>query len=364
MFFGTDDSEGGIFADFGFDIAPQQNNPIFEDRPSEDTPIFVDVSGEPLRQLTLRPVAGYVVVVASSSAVVRYAENGTGHIYEIDLQSGAENRISGTTIPRVTEAYFSSDGSYVALVSEVGYSKETFFGRIESDTTGGAVVGRSLPVNANNISVGDNVISYSITTPNGTDLFTYTGATETPTRTASVPLRDVHVYSDSINTFIQPKPSALLEGSLYQLTNQDLLSVTPSEFGFTSLVAENHYVVSAVEEKVIYGTSINKDNQLEQQIAITPLPEKCVVEGDTMWCAAPLGVMSADYLENWYKGATESTDLLWEVNLANGLSTTLIDLFETTNRMIDAQGVSKASTQLYFINKLDGTLWQYDLTTS
>jgi hypothetical protein len=74
-----------------------------------------------LRQLTTRPVAGAVFTTAG----IRYVERGTGHVYEIDLASGEERIVSGTTLQRTIRAVFSPDGTHVALTSESDQSLVT-----------------------------------------------------------------------------------------------------------------------------------------------------------------------------------------------------------------------------------------------
>jgi hypothetical protein len=66
-----------------------------------------------LRQLTTRPVAGAIFTPEG----IRYVERGTGHVYQIDLVSGGERMVSGTTLQRTIRAIFSPNGNYVALTN-------------------------------------------------------------------------------------------------------------------------------------------------------------------------------------------------------------------------------------------------------
>ncbi len=364
MFFNTDETGTSIFSNFGFDITEQPENPILIDPVNPDPDVLIDVSGEALRQLTLRPVAGFTVVSSTSSLFVRYAENGTGHIYEINLDSGEERRISGTTIPRVTEAYFSTSGEYVALVSESGYIRETFFGRIEISGSSGSVVGRSLPINIENISVGDNTISYSTNTTTGSGLFTFNGETLEQNQSQSLSLQDVIIYQSGSEVFVHPKSSELLEGSLYKATNNSLEAVTPSSFGFVGFPTSDHFITTETDGEVLYGVARAQIFPDLIELAIVPLPEKCDAIGSTLWCASPSEQLTPDYIENWYKGNRNSQDIIWETNLVTGISTLKIDLFSTSNRPIDVTQMNEEGGVLYFVNKIDGTLWQYDLIGS
>ena len=86
LFFGTPDTADEVFSDLGFDIASQPVNVVAPEIPAaSDT--FVDTAGEKLRQITTRPVAGFVSFFSSSTDLVRYAERGTGHIYELNIST-------------------------------------------------------------------------------------------------------------------------------------------------------------------------------------------------------------------------------------------------------------------------------------
>ena len=102
--YGTPENGGEIFSRFGFG----KNTDIPEvivDREDAAVDVGEGESGnvERLRQLTVRPVAG----AGFSDTGIFYVEEGTGHVYHIDLATGEEKLLSGTTIPGARHALFS-----------------------------------------------------------------------------------------------------------------------------------------------------------------------------------------------------------------------------------------------------------------
>src|SRR3989344_1096441 len=72
-----------------------------------------------LRLLSIEPVAGAGVLDIKSATstgvgtLVRYIEKATGHIFEVELFSPDQNRISNTTIPLVYNALWGSKNAYL-----------------------------------------------------------------------------------------------------------------------------------------------------------------------------------------------------------------------------------------------------------
>ena len=75
-----------------------------------------------LRQLTIKQVIGAIEITptaSSSNTLVSYAEAGTGHIYNLNIQTAVEERISNITVPTAQKAVFSKSGKYAAVATDV-----------------------------------------------------------------------------------------------------------------------------------------------------------------------------------------------------------------------------------------------------
>lgn len=366
MLFGTPESTQEVFTDLGFDVTPQ---PVTIVPPEPDpTPTgVVDTTGEPLRQLTTRPVAGFVSFTRAETNIVRYVEQGTGHVYELNLETGAEERITATTIPRVTEAVFSDDGTYVALTSHTDVVRDVFVGTIKVSTDGGVIDGQNLPPDADEIDLDDDLVYYTTTDSTGTTGYRINLTTNEQQEWFTVPFRSIRVIWPYSQIFFYNRTTASLEGSIYEISGNGFRSLTNPAFGTVALVNPRHILQTYSDGTQLLTTAINRENEAVQtDLGVVAIPEKCTfdtVTEDIVLCASPITTLRAQYIEDWYKGTITSADNIWEIDLTNGEAALLIDPTATAGRAIDIQNMQSdpLTNNLFFINKIDNTLWTYDL---
>lgn len=375
MFFGTP-RELPNFADtfdFGFGgdgeaVAPLEQPPVATSTP---TPT-VNVVGNPLRQLTTRPVIGYrelTPVSTTSNPVLIYAEAGTGHIYSIDLVTGIETRRSGTTIVEAAEAVFSADGRYVVYRSGYNRVARTIIGTAGSSSDSLSTV--ELGELAENMHLeGNETLFYSVrgTTAAAKSQNLRTGATKT---LFTVPLSDPVVLWGSGETadhFVYPKPSYLLPGYVYRVRGNTLTRLPVSGFGLSAFRAGALVGVSTIDSGDIYNTTFvdTTSNTSISSVGVF-IPEKCTntpTATDRFWCVeGPLSNIPFGYPDTWHRGEVTNPDTVSEIEIS-ATSTTitgLVDTFSSTGRVIDGihYGTGPSQKNVYFINRLDNSLWAY-----
>ncbi len=320
------------------------------------------LGGGALQQLTTRAVAGFRFS-ASSADILRYAERGTGHIYEINLTSGAERQVSVTTLPQTTEAVFSPELRSVALTTYEGYQKVVSVGVIHEETTSIDLI--KLPVGAENIAFVSDTSLYFTRAVGGETIGTlFTVDTQNQTTLFTIALTDVEVFwgGSLKNTYVLTKPSQSLEGALYTVNKNTLTPVTSSEYGLTAFTNGTYTITSKVT-RGSYISELLKDGILTQQ-GILMLKEKCVfdtAQEGIVWCAAPINIANAAYVENWYKGTVTSEDYLWFTDLATQSSELKGDLPKLGGKILDVSGmtINNNGKVLLFGNKIDQTLWMF-----
>lgn len=107
--------------------------PAGEGEPSTGSP------SEPvLSQLHDKPVVSSVVFSRASRLYARFMEEGTGHVYEYDIAEKKPYRISNTSVPKIQEAFWSTDGSVVAFRYEDGGVLKAAVAELATTTTEGA----------------------------------------------------------------------------------------------------------------------------------------------------------------------------------------------------------------------------------
>lgn len=365
MIFGTPQSPRDVFTDFGIGVGEQPVTITPNPNPEENSIQQVDTEGETLRQLTTRPVAGFVTFTASSGPIIRYAEVGTGHVYEIDVNSGAEIRISGTTIPRVTEAVFSKNGQYVALTSITRYVTDVFVGELTTTDEGvGSIEGMNLPPNAREVYLEDQLVQYLLPSTEGSTGYVYDLESNEQKQLFTLPFTSVQAIWTDDATFVYNQYAPTLEGSLFQVNSNNLTPVLPAAYGFLALVNDSYFVSTVNNSGEMQSFAENRNSEIRNELAVVPIPEKCDFDKkfeDILWCAAPLEEPLPASIKNWYQGGTANQDFIWEVSLASTAALIHDDLSALAGRTIDVADLDKLEDALYFINKIDSTLWMYDL---
>lgn len=94
---------------------------------------------------------------------------------------------------------------------------------------------------------------------------------------------------------------------------------------------------------------------------ITTLPEKCTWANEgSVLCAVPQKIPDGQYPDDYYQGNVAFTDNLWFLDTEKNVNRLLL----TPSQEFDAYHLktSPDNTYLYFMNKLDNTLWSYRLS--
>lgn len=366
MLFGAPKETSEVFANLGF-TKEQQGTTI---TPPEDSPTIdalVDTKSGKLRQLTTRPVAGFMATTTKDGDVIRYAERGTGHIYEINLGSGEEKLISRTTVPQVATAVFSKDATLVALTSYQNYVTNVFVGSI----TEASLKGVSLEPGASNLaftSSGD--VRYSVA-QNGTTIG-YQQNLKTASRaevfTFAFTNLDVAWEAGLNAVYIATKPAQNLQGFIYTIKNNMVTPATTPAYGLSALYS-NNTIVTTYRDGGNMVSAAHRTTAGTVQLPLLTLKEKCafdIANSNYLWCGAPVGTADSDYVENWYKGTRTSDDYLWLVNIEKQTAEVVASPQQIIGRALDVTNPALKSDGKAFLfkNKSDQTLWLYDLTRS
>ena len=353
-----------IFAQFG--LGGETATPVIN---PEITKVDVakttnDGVRQKLKQLTTRSVAGAVF----TSTGIRYVEQGTGHIYDIDLQNGKEKLISGTTITQAIEALFSKDASYVAITSYIPTGKKTIVGTIQQgQNDSGSIEGVALPLDATEVEFGSatGTINYILKNTLGSSGYSYNIEKGVSTQLFAIPLRDVHVLWGT-PIYVYTTPSALQEGNLYRVSKNNLVYVTDGETGLIAFRYDDGVLLTTpASENEQYFALTNDGRRISQ--SFTSLPEKCVqnpAKARSIYCSIPFTIDNERFPDDWYKGAISYSDLLWSIDIETGEATGLSEFLTESGREIDVSkiGTNETGSYIWFINKNDNTLWMFDTT--
>ena len=370
LVFGTPTKVTEYFTNFSTFTSGTAPEPI---PTTEPAPVTIDVKKDALRQLTTRPVIGFAEFKDTSNGtttrLVRYAEAGTGNIYEINLASGEEIRLSNITVPNAESAAFSPNGNYIAVRS--GYSTQSKI--ILLTLTTGSTSADSAMLNPQIVDYtfsNENELLYTILTPGGTAGSAYTPATKATRVLFTIPFQAVTMvwsHNPAIPHYAYPKTATDLYGYLYALKGGSIVRQPVDGLGLTAK-ANIEYVVTTAQtgNGAPFSTVYNFATGKSDPIPAIFEPNKCVfapTNSTIMYCGYEMRTFSADYPNDWYQGDVSFADNLWKIDLKNHSANQIVIPLKAAGREIDITNldIGNDGEMLYFINKNDNTLWLYEI---
>ncbi|MFN3693257.1 MAG: hypothetical protein ACK4SL_04165 [Candidatus Paceibacteria bacterium] len=360
--YGSPTNDGSIFTNLG--IFGQNNTEEIYTPPVSDELPTVDVNTEKLRQLTTKPVIGARILEKNGVFLIRYVEAGTGHVFDIDLVSGQEVRVSQISVPAAEKAAVSPNGSYVAIRSGLGNEGLVTLINL-SDTTNPSST--NLPNQMRTFAFGyNNELLFTETSLGQTEGKGYLPSTATTRRLFTAPfVAHEMAWSESSTTnhIIYTKPAASQIGYAYEVSASGLKRFPYSGFGMTISQSGGVRFVGRIMDDGYRAVVINGAGQMSESPAAL-IPEKCVA-GNTgrvsQFCASPFELTERNFPDAWYKGQFVSNDNIWEIN---GSTATLLAFpSRTVGRNLDIIDLrlSQDGRMIYFINRIDNTLWLYEI---
>ncbi len=359
--YGTPKSATEVFTQFGFGGGSGEPMLTRDDTTIDVGEQILGGGREALRQLTTRPVAG---AVQGTTNEITYVEQGTGHIYSINLIDGKETLKSGTTIPQASEALFSKDASYAAITTYSNFGNQTFVYPLTVGQ-GSSTSGFELPFGSENIAFGKatGTLMYTEKIPSGSIGYSYNIKKGVSTEVFRIALRDVRVlWGEPI--YVYSLPTATQSGHLYKLSGNNLLYTTTGGNGLVGFRYDDGVVVTRMIDGVRAMTA--RTHMGEEGTQVLPfIPEKCTVipsQENIVYCAVPTNMSNSVFPDDWYKGVVSYSDILWSMNIENGEATGLSDFLTESGREIDVVQIGTDATgeKIWFVNKNDNSLWLFE----
>lgn len=352
LFFGGDEAKENLYNTFGLtgDELPFDLENLFDGDSSSTTSPY-------LRQLSLRQAGGYVALEASSSTkrTVRFMESGTGHIYSVQIDDGAEERLSNITVASARTAVFSNDGNYAAVTTD-GAGEIVLITLPNGSTTLDSRTIQAPIITASFTST--NKLLYTTREGSSVRGYSYNPDTNETKTIFTVPFKEaVVIFNDNESGphYTYPKTAEELEGYLYKIENGALGRLPISGFGLSVQTGQNILMYTKTENSS--PKSYAQQDGYTSETSKAFIPEKCAPHGEIFVC----GIDNENRpLTEWYQGEYTSNDSLWYFIPEIDYATQIEDLGATSQRLIDITQPSITDTALYFVNRVDNGLWVYD----
>lgn len=363
--FGAPDSTSDFFADLGLggverEFEPTETTGEF----AGNTDIPEESTNDALRLLSARPVADFTVLGTSTAeSRVRIVEQGTGHIFDIDITTGKESQITNTTHQGINSAKLSKDGTKVVLQAVRSNSPTATLITL-SDSSSPA---KDLPPDIKEVGFSDDgkELYYIRTDAKGSLAYEYTIATGESKVIFSVPfIAPAVLWGDEV--IVYNRPGEGYPGYAYTLSSEksgELERLTVGGVGLTAARIGSNVFVNKQLSDGSYSGFLVKTGEEDVSLGRIILQEKCTSSGydPIIYCAAPRG-SNRNMPFSWYKGETSLEDELWLVNVASSSSKVLGEL-STSQRSIDVikMDASPEKDIFIFVDKNTNTLWSFNL---
>jgi len=370
------DDETSVFKNFfpfGGSTPPVIEVPTEED-PIVEKPTQTNYT-QKLRLLSANAVAGAGAVDVKAGTVVRHIEKGTGHIFETELFSPNQVRISNTTIPMVYDAIWGNkNNSLIArYLKEDDKTIDTYGLLVKetSTTTGNIVTAVKYPENLNEISVfGASVFSLEQKDTSSVGVISaFDGSKRT--QIWNSPIKELlSQYANSRTVALTTKPHQSVNGFLFfvDTTNGQSKTILGNILGLSTLINDTATQVLYLDQSGQTSLFVF-DIKNKTIVSLTPktFPEKCVwskKDRNIIYCAVPAESLGTSSLTSWYQGLISYYDNIWEYNIKDQTSSMIGDLYAESSKQIDVikPMLSENEQYLIFVNKVDDSLWSLDLT--
>jgi len=287
------------------------------------------------------PIVGATLMqtMHPTTTIARYIRQDDGHVFDVPLGvAGAVPRVvSNITIPGGQRAIWLEGGNaaFMQYVDDTSVVKTVYLGFPSSTTTTAVLPTRIqfLPDNVLDVAAspdGKSVV-YLIKTAAGSDGYVARDDGANSKKLFSLPLSQLLISWPAQGTILAETKSAVgitgmafsidsKTGSATQLVTAAGLSATANR-DFTEVV----YGKSDGTNSSTYVHDIK--NGTNKSLSFDPIPEKCIwsiLNGQVMYCAAPLQFVGPNYIDQWHQGMASYPDNIFSFNVNLGTSLDLV----------------------------------------
>ncbi len=319
------------------------------------------------------PISGFGFL-ENASTTLRFMERSTGHLFDINPETGTVRRITNTLIPKAYEASFANDGSVIARVMD-GETAVVFFGIVGTSATG-------TPATLALTDLGESVIEIIpsrtarefialIPEADGFALIQSGWRGEKPRRLAETTLQGWRLHSTREKVIMSQDPASTIPGYAYVVgTNGTLSPLARGIPGLTILPHDSSDALLIGSDNGSVFLSARTATS-SKALPIRTIADKCVwapsskkaTEGKPgsliAYCAVPESIASTRFIDEWYRGTYHTEDSWWKVDAGAGTAELLISPRSEMSISLDVSSpkIDDGGNYLAFMNRLDQSLW-------
>ncbi|HWO07725.1 MAG TPA: hypothetical protein VNM40_04070 [Candidatus Paceibacterota bacterium] len=325
-----------------------------------------------LWKVSTSPIAGFGFIGASTT--LRYVERATGHIYDVNVETGAATRVTNELIPKVYEAHIvgtttvvlrllDDTGMPTTLIGVLGTTTDDGFTRFTTSNLGTTI--RTVAPS----SVRPEIMMLAEGADNVTHLIRARADGTAPQQVLTLGVGGFALewLSDG-KLFLVELPASGIPGHAYEVVQDALnpilrgvpgLMVTPRPASGALLYSSDDGARVRLFVRPAAGSSIT-------EITLGTIAKKCVwapastgtsTPTLTIYCAAPQEAVGANFLDRWLRGVLHTADAWFRIDASAGAVERFFTPETTVALDVERPAMDSAGEYIAFMNARDKSLW-------
>lgn len=304
---------------------------------------------------------------SSPDVAVRYLERQSGNVFSYLMRAKTITRTSNRTLPGGQSALW-LPGASAAIVRYLSGSDFSTINSYVLPANGSE--GFFLPQNLAGVDASSaGILVLSSGAAGSVASLEHTDGTKAA-RVFSTPLSSARISFAGKNQYLLfAKPSATLPGDAFLVSRAGALTHLAGPLsGLVALSSPSGawVLVSYTLSGTLQTELVNAKTGTVVPLPVATIADKCAWTADSaaVYCGVPQDPPSGySYPDDWYQGAVSFSDRIWRIDVVSRYAQLVLDAQKEIGAPVDATALSldPNATALSFVNKIDGSLWLYEL---
>ena len=330
-----------------------------------------------------KPTAGHSFVGSGKNLRLHYVDRAGGYVFEANPETGQVLRLTNTLLPKIYEALLSENGHVVLRSLDTAGGITTFIGTLSTTTDSSNASSSAAALSGSYLE--KNILRISANPITGSLVYVVRGSSGGAVMSAEWNGEKQKTLLESAITSWRPLALADGRSAVIQAAADNVLGYgyelkqgsAPSPI--LGPIAGLMMRIRPPTEKsssdaVLWSQSVRGElrlfarinqNATAVQLPVRTIADKCAWAPSgafIAYCGVPQGSTGQNFLDNWYRGAVHSSDVLWRIDASAGTAEMVFTPPSNTPLDIEDISVDRAGDYIAFTNAADKSLWLFRVT--